>query len=557
MSLPDFKTDLNGKELQFSGNSTIKGCEQPLGYTQEHLEEIARCAADVRYFAERYYYILSLDEGMVKIKLRDYQLEIIDMFQENRYSIVMATRQCGKSTSFELFVLHYVLFSPDKKNVALLANKAANSYDLLRKIKSAYELLPKWLQQGVKAWNQSYIELENGCRVMAAATSSSSIRGLSINLLIVDEAGFIPTNVWDMFYSSSYPTISSSKTSKVIFVSTPNGLNHFYKFWTDSLAGRNRFANYKVDWWDVPGRDEKWKEETIANVGKETFDVEYGLNFMGSGGTLIEGRILSLLRYEEPLNEVTPLHDELPNEFWSKLRVYEKPIRGNTYFVGVDPSKISADSTGDAFAIQVIDTTELPWKQVCVFYAKNDFSYLQGPEVISKISAYYNDAVVFVENNSMGQEVANITAFDFECEGVYFEPGKTLPGVNTNAKTKRLGCSNLKILLENFKLLVVDFDTISQLSTFVKKRDTYAADADKKDDLVMSLIASIFFMQRTEFQTEDDRREFIKKLLDGEATRRLAAADCDGDEAPAAVGFSGAELDGHDGIEMGSYGTEW
>lgn len=541
--LPDFTEDLNGCKLSFNGNEMLKSINQPLAYTAEQISEIIKCKNDINYFAENYYYILSLDEGMVKIGLRDYQKDLIKNFNDHRFNIVLASRQIGKSTSFEIFVMHYILFNSDKR-VAILANKAANSFDILRKIKNAYELLPKWLQQGVKTWNQGRIELENGCSVIAAATSSSSIRSKSINVLIIDEHAFVPQGVWEDFYASSYPTISSSKTSKVIFVSTPNGMNHFYKFWTDASAGKNKFVPYRVDWWQVPGRDEKWKEETIANVGLQTFNQEYGNNFLGSAGTLVEGHIIAQMRFKDPL-EWTPLHEDLPADLHDKMKIFELPQKGRTYSLGVDPSKITAESIGDAFGLQVLDITDLPYRQVATFYAKNGFNYLQGPEVIMKYGSFYNEAITFIENNSIGQEIANLTAFDYEYEGTFFEKGNT-PGFNTNKKTKRLGCTNLKILCENYKLELNDFDTISQMSTFIKKRDSYAAEATYKDDLIMSLIASLFFMQRSEFQDEDDKREFIKKLFDGQAAQR--AVEMKDDDMPSfgivpdADGFDGGDI---------------
>jgi len=525
-SLPDFTEDLNGNKLQFNGNEQLKGLRQPLAFTPEHIQEIMKCKDDIQYFAEKYYHILSLDDGMIKIKMRDYQKELVQNFKNHRFNIVMATRQCGKSTSFEVFVLHYILFHTDK-NVALLANKAANSFDLLRKIKNAYELLPKWLQVGVKVWNQSRIELENGCMVIAAATSSSAIRSKSINLLIIDECAFIPPNIWENFYSSSYPTISSSKTSKVIFVSTPNGMNHFYKFWTDAQAGKNTFTPYQIHWYQVPGRDEKWKEETIANVGLQTFNQEYLCHFLGSAGTLIEGHVLSLMRYKDPL-EFTEIHQDLPNDLHSMMRVFEVPQKGHTYSIGVDSSKMTKESNGDAFCVQVLDITCLPYRQVATFYAKNGFNYMQGPEVIVKLGWWYNDAYIFIENNEIGQEVANITAFDYEYENVFYEK-PSLPGFRTTKLSKRLGCSNTKILAENFKVEINDFETISQFSTFIKKGTSYAAEGGYQDDAVMSFMACLFFMQRQEFQEHENKQDLFKEIFDKQASQRAAEVQLNDD----------------------------
>jgi len=297
----DFEFDVNGKTISYSGNSNLKPCKCVLEYTKEHVEEIIRCKNNWKYFAQTYYHITSLDEGIIKVKTRFYQDNIINNFINNRFNIVLASRQCGKSTSYEIFCLWYILFN-EAKTVAILANKLDTSVGILAKIKMAYELLPKFLQQGIKKWNERSIELENGCKILASATSSSAIRSKSVNVLILDEMGFVFPKQWSKFYSSVYPTISSSLESKIIIVSTPNGLNQFYKFWTDAINGKddvagkgNMFVPYRVDWWEVPGRDQKWKEETIANTSEREFASEFGNDFLGSSRTLIEAHILNTI----------------------------------------------------------------------------------------------------------------------------------------------------------------------------------------------------------------------------------------------------------------------
>jgi hypothetical protein len=510
--LEDFTYTQNGNVISFDGNTNLRGKNTKLPWSKEHLAEWMKCSNDIHYFAENYYYILNLDEGMQKVKLRDYQEDLITKFNDNRFNIVLASRQCGKSTSFEIFVCWYILFNKDKK-VAILANKAEQSKDLLRKIKQAYELLPKWLQQGVKSWNASSIQLENGCSVIASSTSSTAIRGRSISLLIIDEMGFVPRNIWEDFYSSVYPTISSGKSSKVIFVSTPHGLNHFYQFWNESEQSINHFTNTRVDWWQVPGRDAKWKEETIANIGLVKFNQEYGNEFLGSAYTLLESSIIKELqtKYVQK-QEDTILFEKIEKKYHRYISIYEEPVLGRTYSMGVDSAKMTEDKNGDNITIQILDITKLPYKQVCSVNISEGFNYLQLPQMCYTIGKYFNNAYAFIENNEIGQVVANSLNYDYEYDNVFFERPDT-PGFRTTKKTKRLGFNNLKILLENNKLIIRDFNTIAELSTFVKYKESYRAEAGYNDDLVMALISSLFFIQRSEYESFEDTKQMLQQVM--------------------------------------------
>jgi hypothetical protein len=433
---------------------------------------------------------------MITPKLRDYQFDMINSYMNNRFSIVLATRQAGKSTSFEIFICWLILFHKAQR-VGILANKAEQSRDILRKVKEAYELLPNWLTMGIKTWNASSIQLENKSIVVASSTSSTAIRGKSISTLIVDERAFIPNKQWDAFISSVYPTISSSDESRVIYVSTFNGLNHFYQDWEKANSNdpkvRSEFKPIRVDWWQVPGRDEEWKEETISNIGITKFRQEYGNEALGSIKTLIEPEKITMLK-ASAANDESPILKKFDKRLHHYIKIYEEPVKGHNYVIGVDSAKMTEDNAGDALGMQVLDITAFPIRQVATFFAKDGISYLQAPAIVAKLGTFYNEAYVFIENNEVGQEVANMVNFDCEYENTYFEKG-SLAGYRTTKKTKRIGCDNLKLLIEHGKLVIMDFDTIAQLSTFVKKKASYCAEGGYQDDLVMALISALFFLQ--------------------------------------------------------------
>lgn len=252
--IPDIFTE------NYKGNIKLKKAGETVEWTQERIEEFMRCAEDPEYFASNYIKIVHVDHGLVNLDLYDYQREIIQKVHKNRNTIVVTARQAGKTTTAVAIILHYILFQ-EYKSVALLANKGDSAREILSRIQLAYEELPKWLQQGVISFNKGSIELENGCKVFAGSTSSSSIRGKSCSFIYIDEASFIEN--WDDFFTSVYPTISSGKTTKLLLTSTPNGLNHFYKTWINSVEGRNGYANVRVTWDMVPGRDDNWKQETL------------------------------------------------------------------------------------------------------------------------------------------------------------------------------------------------------------------------------------------------------------------------------------------------------
>jgi hypothetical protein len=466
------------------------GVEHP--YTQEQAEEYAKCASDPVYFAMNYIKIVNVDEGLIPFKMWDFQKEMIKVYHENRFSITKCPRQVGKTTTSVAYLLWSTIFT-DSQSVAVLANKGSLARDILAKYQLAYENLPMWLQQGVVTWNKGNVELENGSKIIAASTSSSAIRGGSFNIVFLDEFAFVPNNIAEEFFNSVYPVISSGKTSKIIIVSTPNGMNLFYKLWMDAIGKKNGYKPFEIHWSMVPGRTEAWKEETIRNTSLRQFQQEFETEFLGSSNTLISGYKLAQLRYMDAIAE----HD--------LMKIYEHPIKTDgikyvkdrLYCIVVD---VSEGKNLDSSAFSVIDISELPYKQVAT-YKSSSITPLLFPTVIYNAARYYNDAYVLVEINNTPQ-IADTLHADLEYENLWkvftgnkkpqqlsagFARGVQL-GLKMSPQVKKIGTSNLKTLIEGDKLLINDFATYSELTTFVETKNTFAAEQGANDDLVMGLV---------------------------------------------------------------------
>src|SRR6056300_88359 len=361
----------------YLGNENLKRKGTNIEWTEEMVHEYIKCASDPTYFAEKYIQIVHVDHGLITIRMYDYQKEIVEKITDNRRVTVVTSRQAGKTTTAVCVILHYVLFN-DHKTVALLANKGEAAREILDRVKTAYEALPKWMQQGVIEWNKGSVEFENGCKIIAAATSSSAIRGKSISLLYIDETAFVEG--WDEFFASVFPTISSGETTKMLFTSTPNGLNHFYKTCEGARDGTNGFEFVEVSWERVPGRDDEWKKDTLASMDfdSQKFAQEFECAFLGSSGTLIEGHKLKSLVIKEPIKQS------------QNVKMYELPEQGKTYCMTVD---VSRGKGLDYSAFSVFDVTSMPYKQVCTF-RDNTVTTIDYAEIIHRITKIYNEAYV-------------------------------------------------------------------------------------------------------------------------------------------------------------------
>ena len=486
----------------YRDNPNLKRANVQIEWTEEKVKEYTKCLEDPVYFTENYIKIVSLDEGLIPFKLYNFQREMMWTFHTERFTICKLPRQSGKSTTIIAYLLHYSLFN-ETTNVAILANKAVTARDLLGRLQLAYEHLPDWLQQGVMTWNKGSLELENGSKILASSTSASAVRGGSYNIIFLDEFAYVPNNIAAQFLSSVYPTISSGKESKVMMVSTPNGMNMFYKMWNDAENGNNTYVPIEVHWSEVPGRDKAWQEETIKNIGEEQFQTEFDCSFLGSVNTLIHGQKLGALSHTIPLTNN------------AGLKVYEKPNPESSYVMTVD---VSRGITSDYSAFVVMDVSEIPYKQVAV-YRDNEIKPMHFPLIIHRVAKAYNLAYVMIEVNDIGAQIADAMQFDMEYDNMImttmhgrngqiagggFSGKKAQLGVRTTKSLKKVGCSNLKMLIEDDKILVCDFDTIAELSSFVVKGQSYEGSDGNSDDLVMCLVLFSWLTDQTYFKELTD-----------------------------------------------------
>ena len=493
----------------YLGNPNLKRANVPINFTEEQIQEYLKCKADPVYFAKNYIKIVSLDEGLVPFSLYDFQEEMVNTFHANRFNIAKLPRQTGKSTTVVAYLMHYAIFN-DNVNIGILANKAPTARELLGRLQLAYENLPTWLQQGIIAWNKGSMELENGSKILASSTSASAVRGMSFNIIFLDEFAFIPNHIAEQFFASVYPTISSGKSTKVIIISTPNGMNMFYKLWHDAELGRNEYTTTEVHWSQVPGRDEKWKEQTIANTSERQFTQEFECEFLGSVDTLISAAKLRSMSYDEPLHTS------------GGLKIYERPQEKHEYLMTVD---VSRGVNNDYSAFILYDITTVPYKIVGI-YRNNEVKPMVFPNIINQISVQYNQAYVLCEVNDIGDQVASILQYDLENENVLmcamrgragqvvgqgFSGTKTQLGVKMSTTVKKIGCSNLKQLVETDKVLINDYDIIAELTTFIQKRQSFEADDGCHDDLAMCLVIFGWLVAQDYFKemTENDVRTRI------------------------------------------------
>ena len=506
----------------YLGNPLIKGANTPVEFTPEQIEEYLKCSTDPIYFIETYIKIVQVDRGLIPFDMYDFQRNIVRTIHDNRFTICKLPRQSGKSTTMISYLLHHILFNQDKK-VAILANKLTTARELLQRLKKSYENLPKWLQQGIVEWNKLSIHLENGSKVIASSTSSSAVRGDTYSMILLDEFAFVPNNIAEDFFNSVYPTISSGESTKVVIVSTPKGMNMFYKLWKNAENEKNSYVPIEVLWNEIPGRDRKFKEETIRNTSERQWMQEFECAFLGSEDTLISSAKLATMVFEDPVRSAA-----------DGLDIFEEPKKDNVYIMCVDTCRAQG---ADYHAFSVIDVTQMPYRMVAK-YRNNTLPVLMYPTVIDKMGKYYNNAHILLEINDVGSEVADILYQELEYENVllvsnrgkkgqkvdggFGESGKVQFGVRISYQIKKLGCSILKEMIEQDKLVVTDLDVISELSTFISKGISHEASEGYHDDLVDTLVLFSWLTTQTYFREIIDidtrKKLYEKRLQDLEAS---------------------------------------
>jgi len=493
----------------YLGNPNLKKANVAQEFTQDQILEFMACRHDPVYFAKEHVKIVTLDHGLMPFEPYDFQEGLITNFHENRFNICKMPRQTGKSTTVISYLLHYLLFN-DSVNIGILANKAATARELLGRLQTAYENVPKWMQQGVLSWNRGSLELENGSKILAASTSASAVRGMSFNILFLDEFAFVPNHIADSFFSSVYPTITSGKSTKVIIVSTPHGMNHFYRLWHDAERGKNEYIPTDVHWSEVPGRDDKWKEQTIANTSEQQFKVEFECEFLGSVDTLIAPSKLRTLVYENPKTRN------------AGLDVYEDPQPKHDYLMTVD---VARGVVKDYSAFVVIDITTFPHRVVAK-YRNNEIKPMLFPNVIYEVARSYNESFILCEVNDVGDQVASILNYDMEYSnllmasmrgragqvvGQGFSGKKTQLGVKMSKTVKKVGSLNLKTIIESDKLIFNDYEIMSELTTFIQKNNSFEAEDGCNDDLAMCLVIYAWLVAQ----------DYFKELTDQDVRKRL------------------------------------
>ena len=493
----------------YLGNPNLKKANTQIEFTKENVAEYLKCKDDPVYFAMNYVKIVTLDEGLKSFAPYDFQEKLINNFHDNRFNICKMPRQTGKSTTVISYLLHYVVFN-DSVNVGILANKAATARELLGRLQTAYENLPKWMQQGILSWNRGSLELENGSKILAASTSASAVRGMSFNILFLDEFAFVPNHIADSFFASVYPTITSGQNTKVIIVSTPHGMNHFYRMWHDAEKGKNEYVPTDVHWSQVPGRDEIWKEQTIANTSEQQFKIEFECEFLGSVDTLIAPSKLKSLVYDAPLTQN------------AGLDVFEQSKENHDYITTVD---VARGVGNDYSAFVVVDITEFPHKIVAK-YRDNQIKPMLFPNIIWEVAKNYNNSFILCEVNDIGDQVASILHYDLEYEnllmasmrgragqivGQGFSGKKTQLGVKMSKTVKKVGALNLKTMIESDKLLFKDYDILSELTTFISKSNSFEAEEGCNDDLAMCLVIYAWLVNQ----------DYFKELTDQDVRKRL------------------------------------
>lgn len=495
--------------MAYDGNEFLRGLGQKIEYTPEIIAEYIRCRDDICYFASKYVHIISIDEGVILIPLRPYQKRVLAKYTIHDKIILMAPRQTGKTVMSFIYILHYAIFN-NAKEIAVLANKEPQAKEILDRIKFAYERLPLWMQQGIKEWNKKSILLENDSKIAIGTTGSSAIRGKSISLLYLDEFAHVPRHLIQEFMTAVFPAISSAKTSKIIISSTPKGQNHFYHIWREAEKKLNSYEAIKINYTEVPGRDAAWRAKQIKDHGMRFWQQEYNNSFLGSTSTLIMSETLDKLNFKDPIDV----------RFDGMLEMYEPVDKSKKYeyIIGIDSSEGVGKNYSVANILKIVNHQKI--EQVGV-YRNNLISPYLFAQVCIEISKYYNDAMMMIENNNVGSQVANHIWYDFDCDLIVNMENKGL-GIRSTKQTKLQALLLLKRYTEDEFLKIKNKKTIEELITFTEKKEgVFGADNNEDtDDCVMSLAWGIFYLTTPYYEGSDELHSISENLRLQEATEK-------------------------------------
>lgn len=494
--------DADGDSINHKGNFSLRGSNIKIGYTKEMIQEIHKCRESIVYFVNNYVQATT-QKGYKHITLYKYQKNLLRDYENYTRIINMQPRQNGKSSTTSFFILYSIIFGKEL-SFGLAANKLDMSIELLDKVKEGFQSLPLWMQVGVKIWNTKSIVLENKCKIRTAATSGSAFRGMTFSSefvlkrknapniilssgLIVDEVAFIPRNIFEEFKKSVFPTVSAGKNSRIIMFSTPQGMNHFHKLWVNAENGSNGFKAIFVPYWEHPDRQEEgWIDKKLADMGgdKVALAQEFLCSFEGSSYSLLDAKTISQFKSS---------NFSIGEGLLENVKIYEEPKENRAYLMGVDTAKYKGDEF-DFSCMQILDVTSRPFKQVATF-RQSMATYLDLVPIADELGKYYNNAMIFVENNSGdGQSMVDMLWNNCDYENLYSEK-KGIWGFRTTTKSRKIGLQNLKKMADNGDLLIQDAETIEELYGFVLKNGKYQAGNGYSDDNIMALVASLFFLQ--------------------------------------------------------------
>jgi len=490
----------------------VKRPNEELEYSLEQIEELDECSKDIWYFM-KYVKIIHPDKGKIFFEPYDYQIELINKYFNNRFNIALCSRQSGKTTSVGVYSLWFSIFNKDKI-VGIVSNKEASAKMILNRIKTMYEELPVWLKPGVTEYSKTFIAFDNGTRILISATSPDAFRGETLNLLIADEFAFVPAHDADAFWASNYPTISASQESKIIIISTPNGMfNLFHSLYVQAEGGNNNFIHTTVSWENVPGRDDEWAKEQIKNLGKTKFAQEFAVEFLGSTNTVIDTEVLKKL-----MNAWTePLLYDLKN----RLAIFEKPEENGVYVIGVDPSKGTGEANSAVQILKIESLSPIKLKQVAVFF-DNTTDVYEFSDIVNRLSYYYNNGYIMCENNGEGSAVIARLWWEHENENLINTGSKTANlGIRALKGTKTKAVLLMKKIIEDWSIILYHRETIEELGSFIEENGKFFG-KDKPHDMISALYWAVYFL---EMNILDEKFDFRKKEMEDDMWGILTDVD--------------------------------